>query len=115
ILSAAEARVPKPQPIGEGQSLIIRSVHRLLGALRGRVVVDVAATNPTKVDLFAEGPSPKWALPLPEPVPGSSGGLQRFGFDLDGLPPGATPDGATLRLTAVSKAGQAIEVEYRLE
>jgi DsbC/DsbD-like thiol-disulfide interchange protein len=115
ILSAAEARVPKPQPIGEGQSLIIRSVHRLLGALRGRVVVDVAATGPTKVDLFAEGPSPKWALPLPEPVPGSAGGLQRFGFDLDGLPPGATPDGATLRLTAVSKAGQAIEVEYRLE
>ena len=66
IVAAAEARVPKPTPIGSGQSLIIRSVHRLLGALRGRVVVDVATPTPAKVDLFAEGPSPKWALPLPE-------------------------------------------------
>lgn len=114
MLTAAEARVPKPTPIGSGHSLIIRSVQRMLDSLRGRVVVDVAAQNPM-VDLFAEGPTPKWALPVPEPVPGAVSGLKRFGFDLDGLPPGATPDGATLKLTAVSKAGQAIEVEYRLE
>jgi DsbC/DsbD-like thiol-disulfide interchange protein len=115
IVSAAEARVPKPTLIGSGQSLIIRSVQRMLGALRGRVVVDVATPTPAKVDLFAEGPTPKWALPLPEPVAGTpSSGLQRFGFDLDGLPPGATADGATLKFTAVSR-GQAIEVEYRLE
>jgi hypothetical protein len=115
IVTAAEARVPKPTLIGTGQSLIIRSVQRMLGALRGRVLVDVATPTPSKVDLFAEGPSPKWALPLPEPVAGTpSGGLQRFGFDLDGLPPGATADGATLKFTAVSR-GQAIEVEYRLE
>jgi DsbC/DsbD-like thiol-disulfide interchange protein len=115
IVTAAEARVPKPTAIGTGQSLIIRSVHRLLGALRGRVVVDVATPMPSKVDLFAEGPTPKWALPVPEPIAGApAGGLQRFGFDLDGLPPGATADGATLRFTAVSR-GQAIEVEYRLE
>ena len=75
----------------------------------------LATPNPAKVDLFAEGPTPKWALPLPEPVAGMpSNGLQRFGFDLDGLPPGATADGATLKFTAVSR-GQAIEVEYRLE
>jgi DsbC/DsbD-like thiol-disulfide interchange protein len=117
ILNSAEARVPKPTPIGAGQSLIIRSVQRMLGALRARVVVDIATPPQSKVDLFAEGPTPKWALPLPEPLPGSGAptGLQRFGFDIDGLPPGATPDGATLKLTAVSKAGQAIEVEYRLE
>ena len=117
LLASAEARVPKPTPIGAGQSLIIRSVQRMLGALRGRVLVDVASPTQAKVDLFAEGPSPKWALPLPEPVSGAStlSGSQRFGFDIDGVPPGATPDGATLRLTAVSKAGQAIEVEYRLE
>lgn len=116
ILNSAEARVPKPTPIGAGQSLIIRSVQRMLGALRARVVVDVATPSPGKVDLFAEGPSPKWALPLPEPIAGTGTptGLRRFGFDLDGLPPGATPDGATLKFTAVS-TGQAIEVEYRLE
>jgi DsbC/DsbD-like thiol-disulfide interchange protein len=114
IVAAAEARVPKPTPIGSGQSLIIRSVHRLLGALRGRVVVDVATPTPATVDLFAEGPTPKWALPLPELTGTPASGLQRFGFDLDGLPPGATADGATLKFTAVSR-GQAIEVEYRLE
>ena len=115
VLAAAEARVPKPTPIGAGQSLIIRSVYRMLGALRARVVVDVATPSSAKVDLFAEGPTPRWALPLPEPIPGSTGSLQRFGFDLDGLPPDAKIDGSTLKLTAVSKAGQAIEVEYRLE
>jgi DsbC/DsbD-like thiol-disulfide interchange protein len=115
MVAAAEARVPKPTSIGTGQSLIIRSVHRLLGALRGRVVVDVATPMPAKIDLFAEGPTPKWALPVPEPIQGApAGGLQRFGFDLDGLPPGASADGATLKFTAVSR-GQAIEVEYRLE
>ena len=114
LVNTAEARVPKPTSIGTGQSLIIRSVHRLLGALRGRVLVDVASQSQSKVDLFAEGPTPKWALPLPEPVPGTSGGVRRFGFDLDGLPPGAKPDGATLKFTAVG-TGQAIEVEYRLE
>ena len=114
-LAAAEARVPKPTHVGAGQSLVIRSIHRLLGALRGHVVVDVATPTPNKVDLFAEGPTPKWALPVPEPVPGTPAGLRRFGFDLDGLPPGATPNGAMLKLTAVSKTGPAIEVEYRLE
>jgi DsbC/DsbD-like thiol-disulfide interchange protein len=114
-LDAAEARVPKPTSIGFGQSLIIRAVHRVLGALRGRVLVDVATTAPTNVDLFAEGPTPKWALPVPEQVPGAKSGLRTFQFDLDGMPPGAVVDGSTLKLTAVSKGGQAIEVEYRLE
>jgi DsbC/DsbD-like thiol-disulfide interchange protein len=113
VMAAAEARVPKQTQIGVGQSLVISSIQRLLG-MRSRVMVDVASSA-TKVDLFAEGPSTRWALPVPEPLPGGMAGHQRFGFDLDGLPPGAKPDGAMLRLTAVSKAGQAIEVEYRLE
>jgi len=116
MLTAAEARVPKPTPIGAGQALAIRSVQRTPDTSRSRVVVDVATDNSIPmVDLFAEGPTPKWALPVPEPIPASASGTKRFGFDLDGLPPGASPTGATLRLTAVSKAGQAIEVEYRLE
>lgn len=114
VLAAAEARVPKPTPVGAGQSLVIRSIQRMLGALRARVVVDVTTPSANKVDLFAEGPTPKWALPLPERMPGTPAGVQRFGFDLDGLPPGASPDGAMLKFTAVS-TGQAIEVEYRLD
>jgi DsbC/DsbD-like thiol-disulfide interchange protein len=117
MLAAAEARVPKPTLLGTGNSLVIRSVKRLPDTVHGRVVVDVGTVNPMPmVDLFAEGPTAKWALPVPEPIPGTATGTtKRFGFDLDGLPPGASADGATLKLTAVSKAGQAIEVEYRLE
>jgi DsbC/DsbD-like thiol-disulfide interchange protein len=114
ILAAAEARVPKPTPLGAGQTLTIRSVHRMLDSLRGKVVVDVASQNSSNVDLFAEGPTPTWALPLPERIAIPANGLNRFGLELDGLPPGATPKGATLKFTAVT-SGQAIEVEYRLE
>ena len=67
-----------------------------------------------KVVLFAEGPTPQWALPLPEPVAGAPAGQQRFAFDLDGLPPGEKADGARLRLTAVS-GNKAVEVGFRLD
>ena len=79
-----------------------------------RVVVDVAAPPGTPVVLFAEGPTAQWALPLPEPVSGAPAGVQRFSFELDGLPPGEKASGATLRLTAVS-GGKAIEVGFRLD
>ena len=67
-----------------------------------------------RVELFAEGPTADWALPVPSPVAGAPAGQQRFTFELDGLPPDAKPDGATLTLTAVA-GGQAIEVPYRLD
>ena len=65
-------------------------------------------------ELFAEGPTADWALPVPSAVAGAPAGQQRFAFDLDGLPPDARPDGATLTLTAVA-GEQAIEVPYRLD
>lgn len=111
-LSAAEARVPKPANIGKGGSLSIRAVHREAGSGKPKLVVDVAADAP--VTLFAEGPTAQWALPLPEPVAGAPAGLQRFAFELDGLPPGEKPEGATLRLTAVS-GDRAIETAFRLD
>ena len=63
---------------------------------RPRVVVDVMAPEHFEVDLFAEGPTPDWALPLPAAMPGAPAGERRFTFDLDGLPPGAKADGAAL-------------------
>ena len=87
-------------------------MHRENAAGKPRVVVAVAADQP--VTLFAEGPTPQWALPLPEPVAGAPDGLQRFAFELDGLPPGEKAEGATLRLTAVS-GDKAIEVAFRLD
>ena len=79
-----------------------------------RIVVDVAAPAGARVDLFAEGPTADWALPVPAPVAGAPAGQQRFTFELDGLPPDTKPDGATLLLTAVA-GEQAIEVAYRLD
>ena len=73
------------------------------------VVADGKGPALEGVELFAEGPTPDWALPIPSPVAGTPAGLQRFAFDLDGLPPGASPKGATLRLTAATDEA-AIEV-----
>jgi DsbC/DsbD-like thiol-disulfide interchange protein len=107
-LAAAEQRVPRPVALGEGSPAII-AVRR-----EGeRVVVDVAAPADMTVDLFAEGPTPDWALPLPQPVPGPDDGIRRFAFALDGLPSGAIADGAALRLTLVSPK-KALEVTYAL-
>jgi DsbC/DsbD-like thiol-disulfide interchange protein len=113
-VAAAEARVPAPARIGEGAALAVRSVTRERGS-PARVIVDVAApADGSEVDLFAEGPTTDWALPLPQPVAGAPAGLHRFSFALDGLPPGAKAEGALLTLTAV--AGRAaIEVTYRLD
>jgi DsbC/DsbD-like thiol-disulfide interchange protein len=113
-VNAAEARVPKITAIGDGGTLSIRAVHREAGSGKPRVVVDAAAPADAPVALFAEGPTARWALPLPNPVPGAPAGLQRFAFELDGLPPGEKAAGATLRLTAVS-GDQAVEVAFRLD
>jgi DsbC/DsbD-like thiol-disulfide interchange protein len=113
-LAAAEARVPKSATVGENAPLAVRSVHEEPGARFTRVIVDVAAPQGEPVDLFAEGPSPEWALPVPVPVAGAPSGLQRFTFDLDGVPPGANPHGAVLTLTA-GAGSSAIEVKTKLE
>ncbi|HXX03601.1 MAG TPA: protein-disulfide reductase DsbD domain-containing protein [Xanthobacteraceae bacterium] len=120
MLVAAEDRVPRPIRLGShdqaGHRLSVQSVHREVDGAHARVVVEVAASEGEPVDLFAEGPTPDWALPLPEPTKptGSAPALRRFIFDLDGLPPGAKADGAMLRLTAISPT-DAIEVEASLD
>ena len=110
-VTAAGALVPQRRALGDKSALAIRAVRR---EGPGRIAVDVAAPDGTEVDLFAEGPTESWALPLPEPAPGAPAGLKRFTVTLDGLPPGAKPGGATLTLTAVAGAA-AIEVSYRLD
>jgi DsbC/DsbD-like thiol-disulfide interchange protein len=111
VLAAAEARVPQRRRLGETSAFSVRAVRRESPV---RIVVDVAAREGAKVDLFAEGPSPDWALPLPEPVADAPAGQKRFAFMLDGLPPGATAEGAALTLTAVADDA-AIEVGWRLD
>lgn len=112
-LAAAEARVPKKAKVGEGQGLAIRAVQRDAAAPKPRVLVDVAASAGVP-DLFAEGPTPQWALPVPAVVGGAPAGLTRFAFELDGAPPGAKYAGALITLTAVA-AQEAVEVSLRLD
>jgi DsbC/DsbD-like thiol-disulfide interchange protein len=113
-LAAAEARVPHKVALGKGGGLIIRSVHREPGAARPRVLVDLEAPADLPVDLFAEGPTSQWALPLPMPADGAPVGLKRFVFEIDGVPPGASDQGVVLTLTAVTPQ-HAIEVAARLD
>ncbi len=96
------------------KSLAILSVHREPGGAHDRVVVEVAAPAGVPVDLFAEGPTADWSLPLPAVQGSSSGPTRVFAFDLDGLPPDAKAQGAQLTLTAVSN-DDAIEVPARLD
>src|SRR3954447_26072115 len=97
-LSAALDTVPKPATIGDPNPLTIRDVKR---ESNNSVVVDVAAPDAKEVSLFVEGPTPDWALPVPKLLEHGPPGMKRFAFDLDGLPPGANPDGAALKLTLV--------------
>jgi DsbC/DsbD-like thiol-disulfide interchange protein len=97
-LFAALDTVPKPASIGDPNPLTIRDVKR---DGKSSVLVDVAAPDAREVSLFVEGPTPDWALPVPTLLEPSPPGIKRFSFELDGLPPGANPEGAALKLTLV--------------
>jgi DsbC/DsbD-like thiol-disulfide interchange protein len=112
-LQKAVQRVPRRVALGAGKDLVIRSVRREANGAHDRVVVEVAAPAGAPVNLFVEGPTPDWSLPLPEST-GPATAVRTFTFDLDGLPPGAHAKGATLTFTAVS-GDEAIEVPVRLD
>jgi DsbC/DsbD-like thiol-disulfide interchange protein len=98
-LFAALDTVPKPASVGDPNPLTIRDVKR---EGKSTVLVDVVAPDDVKpLNLFVEGPTPDWGLPVPQPVEHSPPGVKRFSFQLDGLPPGANPDGAALKFTLV--------------
>jgi DsbC/DsbD-like thiol-disulfide interchange protein len=99
-LRAALDTVPKPANIGDPNPLTIRDVRR--DGPKNVVVDVVAPADARKVNLFVEGPTPDWSLPIPAPVEPSPPGVKRFSFELDGLPPGAKPDGAALKFTLVA-------------
>ncbi|MGB8397196.1 protein-disulfide reductase DsbD domain-containing protein [Bradyrhizobium sp.] len=97
-LLAALDTVPKPANVGDPNPLAIRGVRR---EGRTNVLVDVTAPDNKELSLFVEGPTPDWALPVPKLVESGPPGVKHFVFELDGLPPGANPEGATLKLTLI--------------
>ena len=113
-LAAAAARIPQKAALGQGPALAVKSVRRVDGGTKPRIVVDVAAPPGTDAVLFAEGPKPDWALPVPARIEGAPAGVQRFAFELDGAPPGARYEGAAITLTAVA-GDAAIEVTTHLD
>lgn len=111
---SAEARVPRRLALGEGPAPAFSKAWRETKSGKDRVLVELAVPDGVDVDLFAEGPSSDWALPLPEPLTGSTAGTRRFVFDLDGLPSGVSPQGAAIRLTATA-GPSAFETVIRLD
>jgi DsbC/DsbD-like thiol-disulfide interchange protein len=111
-LVAAEANVPRRVNLGEAGSLAITGVKLERGAVP-RVLVTTRVPPGSKIDLFAEGPTEEWALPVPEKLPVEAG-MVRFAFLLEGAPSGTNPIPPKLRLTLVA-GEQAIEVEAPLD
>jgi DsbC/DsbD-like thiol-disulfide interchange protein len=116
LLDKAVRLVPKRVALGvqTDSGLSIRAVQLTAAGGKERVVVDLTAPQGAPVNLFVEGPTPDWALPLPEPKGDANGPDHRFTFIVDGLPPGAKAKGAALTLTAVS-GDHAIEVPAHLD
>ncbi|MDB5640596.1 MAG: cytochrome biosis protein [Bradyrhizobium sp.] len=97
-LLAALDTVPKPANVGDPNPLTIRDVKR---DGKSTVLVDVVSPDAKEVNLFVEGPTPDWGLPVPKLLERSPPGVKRFAFELDGVPPGVSPEGAALKLTLV--------------
>jgi DsbC/DsbD-like thiol-disulfide interchange protein len=110
-LAEAEARVPKKIDAAE----LGLSLRRVNDAARPLVALDLKANGDAPTQVFAEGPSPEWALPIPKPAQGAPAGRRHFGFELDGLPPGVNPKGAYDLTFTVVEGSHAYEVTARLD
>ena len=110
-LFAALDTVPKPANVGDPNPLTIRDVKR---EGKNEVLVDVVTPDDRSLNLFVEGPTPDWGLPVPKLVDHSPPGVKRFALALDGVPPGVNPDGAALKLTLVG-GDRAYEFNINLE
>ena len=112
VLEQAEARVPRRVSLGEVGTLAVTKVDIERGPIP-RAIIEITAPPAEDVQLFAEGPNEKWALPLPEKIEPRNG-KKRFSLDFEGAPPGAGPIPPKLMLTLATGTG-AIEVEVPLK
>jgi DsbC/DsbD-like thiol-disulfide interchange protein len=106
-LGKAEAAVPKvvsPQQAG-------LTLHRVNSDAKPAVELQVAGAN-KDTQIFVEGPTLEWALPIPKPVSGAEG---RYSFALDGLPPGTDPKAPVDLTFTVVNGDKAIETKTHLD
>jgi DsbC/DsbD-like thiol-disulfide interchange protein len=112
-LSAAEARVPR-EVSKAAAGLSVRRVSD--DKNKPQVMVVLAASPGERTEVFAEGPTAEWALPIPKPTPGAPAGHQDFVFALDGAPPGVDPKAPfELTLTIVPADRPPFEVKTHLD
>lgn len=110
-LMTAEARVPKQVTAAQ----LGLTMRRANSGAKPSVIVDLGAPAGKSVELFVEGPTPQWALPIPMPLKSAPAGRAQFSFNLDGLPPGVDPkDPADLIFTVVT-GERALEVKTHLD
>jgi DsbC/DsbD-like thiol-disulfide interchange protein len=111
-LAASEARVPQPVSAAAAGLTARRANDDKRKPL---VFVDLAAPTGQPVELFVEGPTAEWALPIPKPAQGAPPGRQHFSFELDGLPPGVDPKGLFELTFTIVKGDRATEVKTHLD
>jgi len=110
-LTATEARVPKAVSAAQ----IGLTAKRVNTAAKPVVAVELAVPAGQALELFVEGPTPEWALPIPAPAQGAPTGRARFTFELDGLPPGVDPKGNFDLTFTVVTGERALEVKTHLD
>ena len=110
-MAAAESRVPK-QVTAAQAGLTARRVN---SGPKPLVTVDLGVPTNQPVELFVEGPTPQWALPIPKLVQAAPASRAQFSFELDGLPPGVDPTGQLDLTFTVVTGERAIEVKTHLD
>jgi DsbC/DsbD-like thiol-disulfide interchange protein len=110
-LKAAESQVPKPASAAEAGL----KAKRVTTGNKPLVFLDLADTGNGSMEVFVEGPTPQWSLPIPKPAQGAPAGRRHFGFELDGFPPGADPKGSYDLTYTIVTGNRAIEVSAPLD
>ena len=110
-LAAAEARVPKQVTAAQ----LGLTVRRVKDEKKPLVAVDMGSPNGSPIELFAEGPTPQWALPIPKRSQVAPAGRAQFDFELDGMPPGFDPKGQIDLTFTVVTGERAVEVKTHLD
>lgn len=110
-LTTAETRVPKHVTAAQ----LGLTAKRVNSGAKPSVVVDLGAPTGKSVELFVEGPTPQWALPIPKPVTSAPAGRAQFSFELDGLPPGVDPKSQLDLTFTVVTGDRAVETKTHLD
>lgn len=111
VLATAETHVPKHVTAAQ----LGLTAKRVNTGAKPSVIVELGVPTGKPVELFVEGPTPQWALPIPKPVTSAPAGRAQFSFELDGLPPGVDPKSQLDLTFTVVTGDRAVETKTRLD